>query len=138
LNGVETTGSKRRWFQLHLSTAIILMFAAGFFLYLNCRKLVYQSGYYICGWPEPFYYSGGFQQSLSYHLGPFEPVLLLINILFALILLAEIAFICEAVNRRTNLAYVVIVMIEIAVFGYLAIVTFATLLSPYIGELHPK
>jgi hypothetical protein len=27
----------RRWFQLHLSTAIILMLLAGGFLYLNCR-----------------------------------------------------------------------------------------------------
>ncbi len=29
--------SKRRWFQIHLSTAIVLMFVAGIFIWRNCQ-----------------------------------------------------------------------------------------------------
>lgn len=114
------------------------MFAAGFLLFMNCREVTYESGYYTCGWPSTFYYAGPFQQNLSYSFGPFEPVVLLIDIIFSLIILAEIAFLCEALIRRSGLAFIVIAMIEIAVFGYMGTIALAILLSPFIGERHPK
>jgi len=45
--------SKRRFWQIHLSTAVVLMFVAGALLYCNVRR---PSGYLkTYGWPETAY-----------------------------------------------------------------------------------
>jgi hypothetical protein len=51
---------KRRWFQFHLSTAIVLMFVASALLWLNLRQSIgYEDRSYVVrlrGWPVAFIY----------------------------------------------------------------------------------
>jgi len=62
---------KRRFFQIHLSTAIVLMFVAGGLLWLNLRGrvdiLVQSSVVVVFGWPCDAYYD---HYQLNMHESP--------------------------------------------------------------------
>ena len=46
---------KRRWFQIHLSTAIVLMFVAGGLVWLNVRQHTVNFSVIEYGWPMAAY-----------------------------------------------------------------------------------
>jgi hypothetical protein len=135
---VEAPDSKRRWFQLHLSTAVIVMFAAGLLLFLNCRKEMYGGGYYTQGWPGTFYYSGGYQQSLSFHLGPLEPAVLIVNVLFCLMILASLATLCELRIRGTGYWAIAVIAVFFAMTSVFSLIVLSMIARPWIGHWYPK
>jgi len=86
---------KRRWFQFHLSTAVLMMFVAGVSLWLNLspRKLLRfidnwdTSGYFIEEWGWPVITLDGFKEWHVYALA--------LNLGFLLILLWTVSETCE-------------------------------------------
>jgi hypothetical protein len=138
LFGVEPTEKERRWFQLHLSTAVVLTFAAGILLFLNCCKVFHNFRYYTYGWPGPFYYPGGFQESIRYELGPFEPAILFLNVVFSLFLLFVVAFVCEARIRGMRFWWIVLNLIVICILGTIGLISLTVVAQPFIGHYQPK
>jgi hypothetical protein len=92
-------------FQIHLSTAIVVMFVAGELLWLNIRKLpdVYpltESFHYrIHGWPFVTNYwlltLDSEEATLQPPNGYWDWPHLVVNFFCALIILALVAFVCE-------------------------------------------
>lgn len=110
---------KRAWFQLHLSTAIVLMLAAGVLVWANVRNGEYEyfslSGHYgeiRYGWPMPavsaeFYTKlSGSERSLfekPYELTSFpvfHSIGLLVDVLIVVLALVTAGIACEACFRR--------------------------------------
>ena len=94
----------RRWLQIHLSTAIVLMFVAGGMLWANIhiRKVNLNNGvflfyeylvdpYYGRGWPFVFDYGGNPEISLA---------ALALNTLVAIVALSFCAVLLEYFIRR--------------------------------------
>src|SRR6266404_1141238 len=91
-----TDKPRRPWFQIHLSTAIVLMFVAGGILWLNVTPdWAHMSSVY--GWPKGFYEErfGNPIAGTRFFLGT-----LILNIIAGIIILGYIAFLCEAFLRR--------------------------------------
>lgn len=57
-------GGARRWFRIHLSTAILLMFAAGVLLWANCRI------YHVEEWTFPYTQRSSILSSSSISFDP--------------------------------------------------------------------
>ena len=104
--------TKRPWFQIHLSTAIVLMFVAGIIIWRNVENHRMVS-WKEWGWPEPVYYSPGPEHTSAggIYEGPFpqeEYILwntinwtgLVINVLTALFLILGTAIASEFCVRR--------------------------------------
>src|SRR5947208_189659 len=65
--GQQAMSDKRRvWFQIHLSTAIVLMFVGGGLLWLNVQ------GKFAIGWPLQFYLSHSSYLKVTF--SEFQPV----------------------------------------------------------------
>ena len=112
------TDKKRRWFQIHLSTAVVLMFVAGGLMWANvAEKIECKTGHswmpdegitsqmnpiqydeHKWGWPSIICLrrSGAFVSALR-HYGT-RPVI--IDVLVAFAILAAVAFVCEWLIRR--------------------------------------
>lgn len=90
--------SKRRWFQIHLSTAAVLMFLAGGLIWLNLTNLGRGDGTLSLkikyGYPEPVYWGHNTTDAHFY----WEAIA--INLLFGLLVLFCVARICEFLIRR--------------------------------------
>jgi len=57
---------KRRWFQIHLSTAVVLMFVAGGLLWANMMP---RWRYMDQGFSEPYFFNDGY--GWPFHLSTF-------------------------------------------------------------------
>lgn len=115
---VMETGKPRRWFQLHLSTCVIMMFVASGLVWLNVRAnsnpqfegntIDYLDGY---GWPLYYYYaSNGKFTIVDLAFAVVEYGLVLNEILWkavcfngivSLFVLITTACCCEFLLRRT-------------------------------------
>jgi hypothetical protein len=101
---------KRKWFQLHLSTLLIVSLAAGAVLWLNLRAFtVEQGGYDLwnCGWPYPMYEIQLFIIDCMFDANEtlkdstlFLPGNLAKNIGVGLAILLCVAVLCESWTRR--------------------------------------
>lgn len=112
---------KRPWFQYHLSTAIVLMFVAAGLLWVNMNLPLggtsYACGKHICckstgyGFPCPFW-ERGYE---TRYTGPAEAEVrtqtlysqfylgcLIVNIVFAGLILVGVAILCERPIRRKD------------------------------------
>lgn len=109
---------KRRWFQIHLSTAVALMFVSGVLLWANLvphKTVLYEGSHdgikawsLRYGWPTPYCSGHYFElpEGPSSVLSP-EPRYsyakidnLRLNVFCAAVLLAVCAFACESTIRR--------------------------------------
>jgi hypothetical protein len=107
----EPTPNRRPWFQLHLSTCVVLMFVAGALVWANARScLTVEYGYdwsggttafrvYRIGWPVTL------EQQYDQQLGAFllEPrsyIVPAIDIGVALMVLFGSVLLCEWLARR--------------------------------------
>lgn len=101
---------KRRWFQIHLSTAVMLMFCAGGLLWLNVDKRAHTDEFlksfgvefeneldliYVRGWPFAFE-DNSFLPSWSL----WNPYALIGNVVLAALILIMIAALSEFFLRR--------------------------------------
>ncbi|MBI3830349.1 MAG: hypothetical protein HY291_12585 [Planctomycetes bacterium] len=108
---------KRRWFQIHLSTALIAMFAAATLLYLNVSESFsheiytwnYKEGWYtgvlVRGWPYQYEVDGGFPwddwRGTGFEdLGRSILISLIANVVLSLVLIIGLMFFCEFLIRR--------------------------------------
>jgi len=91
-SSVDATGW-RRFFQFHLSTAIIVMVVAAILLWFNLRKYEFR-GNPVYGWPFPaaFFTRNG--------MLVYESDTLLLDILIAIGILVGIGLVSELVARR--------------------------------------
>jgi hypothetical protein len=91
---------KRRFFQIHLSTAVVLMFVAGGLMWLNMIQhwILAGRGPNAYGWPYFFYATERIRQPEL--IGHFYASNLLINVVTAFLGLFVVAAISEAVIRR--------------------------------------
>ena len=98
---------RRAWFQIHLSTAIVLMFVAGGLLWANVVYRVDPSfafahdgariELHVQGWPLHFdeYTIPSFRKDTVYPILPYP-----INMLTALAIFGSTALVCEFIIRR--------------------------------------
>ncbi len=93
---------QRRWFQIHLSTALVLMFVAGVFLWGNSVPRHYPAGsgedaFDAYGWPwEAFYFfTNGYETWWNIRS-------LLCNTAMALAAFVVSALLCELPIRRNE------------------------------------
>ena len=102
-----TNKRRRPWFQLHLSTALILMFAAGGLLSMNfrARNVIALNGAFLetdYGWPETCFHRSDwrtaltFEGSLSEHWSKDGVVE---NAVWAFIVLFFMGVACESYTR---------------------------------------
>jgi hypothetical protein len=111
---------KRRFWQLHLSTAVLLMFGAGGFLWLNSFPHRFypwadmpENYFYQYGWPTVFYTDPEPALVMGIPLGTaldrfirevgqreVSTLHVVVNVLVALPCLASLAFACEWLIRR--------------------------------------
>jgi hypothetical protein len=105
-----TKDAKKRFYQIRLSTAIIMLLFAGILLYFNVKRAEYVSGYevkganrvFYCGWPIPIVcYEVGHSDATILRLQVI-PVGVSINFLTALTLELIVAYICERNFRRID------------------------------------
>ena len=89
--------AKRKPWQIHLSTAIVLMFVAGFLLWLNFtpgQRFDPQRGINLpetnLGWPLPIYGTTVFERNMG-----FLRAAIVADVMFALICLTFAAKVCE-------------------------------------------
>jgi hypothetical protein len=106
---------KRHFWQLHLSTAILAMFASGAMLYVNTQMKVSYQMYYVwpyMGWPFA-YWSGDARMTGSARLtmeytgsdifpnpSPFSYLGLSLDIIIGIIVVGAFTIICEWLIRR--------------------------------------
>ena len=96
---------KRRWFQIHLSTAVVLMITAGVLMWANLREQrggtkcrPHEWGFYY-GWPISLFESLGSDITCeSDHTE--RQVQMVVNILVSFAILAAVGFTCEWWARR--------------------------------------
>jgi hypothetical protein len=101
----ESAEKPRRWFQFHLSTAIVLMFAASGLVWVNVveyefepqiiRELFSDGHMPVCGWPFMYWRKYNFVSGKTTEWIP-----LLGNIAVAALILAAVATVCEMLIRR--------------------------------------
>jgi hypothetical protein len=88
---------KRRWFQIHLSTAVVLMFVAGAMIWVNLAwteaAIAGLDHHRLIGFPFSFYGQQGQRKEILI-------VELFLNLAFWSGLLTYIAFVCERRIRR--------------------------------------
>jgi len=95
---------KRRWFRIHLSTAIVLMFVAGAVLWAN--TIPQDGGYYQLFYPPEMFVKRAFGFPLKFlivsdvHSGMWNYGALTANIVAALTILSAVTFVCEWRIRR--------------------------------------
>ena len=86
--------TKRHWFQIHLSTAVVLMITAGGGMWANFHE--YMGNYYpVHGWPIPYDPEIG-----NFSEAPINIGYLIADILFWLAILTFLAIMCEWRIRR--------------------------------------
>lgn len=94
------TDKRRAWFQIHLSTALLAILAAGSILGANMHKhweLILSQGGDSYGWPVALYFEAG---SYTGYAWRFEPLALVINVVYWISLLVILVFLCEWRHRR--------------------------------------
>ena len=95
----EPAEKPRRWFQFHLSTAVVLMFVAAGLIWANAERTKFSLGEQICyfrGWPYTF--DGNIQADVIHDFFRWNNVVW--NIAIALLILGAVAFVCEWTARR--------------------------------------
>ncbi len=106
--------SKRRWFQIHLSTAAVLSLVAGLFFWMNSAPRTDENSTIAWhGWPTPFWFVWKFADQYPKSSGPvmnsdFGIIrmneLQLFGVVYDLFALAIIllltAYVCERLVRR--------------------------------------
>jgi len=121
-------------FQIHLSTAITLMFLAGGLIWANTYKHHYEETHYTQGFPFDYYYHGGLQVSMSWHLAPFEPVPLICDVWIAISILFISAFVIESrLQRRAFVQTLIWVLVELGV-SFTVLIVLMIGLHSYIGH----
>jgi hypothetical protein len=80
--------STRRFWQIHLSTAVGLMFVAGGLLWLNVKGNYNEGKGMMLGWPMSF--PCGTSYFVSLH-----PFYFALNFIFSIFVLAIFVFVCE-------------------------------------------
>ena len=125
-DAMENEPKKRPWFQVHLSTAIVLMFTAGFIIWANTRVTIWELDHrpkprvpqyanedgvlkdFIYGWPiqsckfGTFIASGPRDQSPNWHQEGFDYDVIgcLIDVIVALAILFSVMIACERLQRK--------------------------------------
>lgn len=106
-----TDPKPRRWFQLHLSTCIVLMLVAGGMLFLNLRPRS-DAHQYAClsdvqyyqdlsyGWPGSFLTTFYEDKALIHQLQRWRPFAVFVDAAVIGLLLAVVAALCEFLARR--------------------------------------
>src|SRR5690242_18306051 len=96
---------KRRWLQIHLSTAIVLMLSVGVLLLVNARTHSHARPN-ICGWPFDAFagsWSASNQLGVS-HVARYSSRALAVNGFVATTILFSIAFFSECLIRSRQRA----------------------------------
>jgi hypothetical protein len=130
--------SPRRWFQIHLSTAVVMMFVAGGFVWANCQLFYYGRGFYVRGFPFSFYYSDVFQETMSRSFGPIEPAALVIDGLIGLMIVTACALLSECRIRRIRWALIATYLFVFCVTSFVVLIIVALLIAPLHGHRTPK
>lgn len=125
---------QRRWFQFHLSTAIVVMFVAGGLLWANTAEKRYGEGWTERGWPLSFQFShpvrGNFRRVM---LGPFEPIRLLLNIVIAISVCGVVAFGMESYLRQQPWRRTVLMLLAIVAMLIPALIGLTAILEIFVG-----
>ena len=130
---------KRPWFQIHLSTAVVLMFAAGGLMWANSTKYFvftsrddHQVG--CRGWPITMWWSDPSIINPKGSENDYEPVFSFLNAsLNALVAIAILLAICFRCERRLKMSPYAEVILLITMVGIVA-VNFFYLESDPIGR----
>ncbi|MEI6231595.1 MAG: hypothetical protein WCT04_00980 [Planctomycetota bacterium] len=127
-------------FQLHLSTAVALLFVAGGMIWANTVKQDTAPGtsFYTLGFPSKFYREGGVQESRGWHFDPFEPVPLLYDIWVALSFLLTIGIGLELRIRKRDVTDTLLGMFVMSIVCFLILSILVLILSPYVGHWNEK
>src|SRR5690242_9587022 len=70
-NPAEQSGQRRRWFQFHLSTAVVVVIVIATLIGLNASKtfdVLGGPGSYRCGWPLSWYWTS--RSRIDFQLKP--------------------------------------------------------------------
>jgi hypothetical protein len=133
------TNLPRRRVQLHLSTALILMFAAGGLIWANTVKHDWgNNSLYSQGFPFFYYYNHGYQETMGYVLGPLEPITLAENILFAAGVLFEIAWVIESIISKQRWSRIVYYAFIGTAALFLFMPVLDNVLRPFVGHHYRK
>jgi hypothetical protein len=93
-----------RWFQIHLSTAVLLMFLGGGLIWLNARRYETRfDGYPInaYGWPTTMYLnSDSYETARGWPVVQFRPLNALCDVLVSIVILFLAKTTMEIIIRR--------------------------------------
>ncbi len=102
---MSTPANPRRWFQIHLSTGIALMFVAGGLVWLNLawQPFVHDPAQGGLGWPHLMYvrYFGLEHMQLIF-VNQWFPIAILLNVSTAFLFLVSTVFVLERRIRRAK------------------------------------
>lgn len=102
--------NERRWFPIHLSTAIVVVLTAAVLVWANVRPTVVRGPtfeYRDYGWPQECFWVGKDMKNYISTTGPVEDSLwrwdaLGIDVVVALGILGAVILICEVIARRVK------------------------------------
>lgn len=112
MDRTSTVPRKRHWFQIHLSTAMVLMFVAGLFLWANVpflrvtKRVGSVDGRYTTytcvkgGWPFCKVESVTQPKDSVLENSLVDPIFICSNTATGVVLLLIVAFVCESLIRR--------------------------------------